>query len=688
MEATHGITHVPLSALKPAETNVRAVPAGDDAFEKLKASIRAHGLIQNLCVRPLGNGANGSYGVIGGLRRLAALKALAEDGDIGTDTPVPCRIAGSDDDDTELSLAENELRVAMHPADQVVAFRRLADEGLTAAEIGARFGMATTTVEQRLRLGGLAPEIIAAAREDRVNLEQMKAFAGTADQGRQRALWERLKDQPAVPHAGYIQRELANGWYSAGSTCAKIVGLRAYQEAGGTVERDLFAADDERGITLTDTALLEGLCMERLEARAAELRKEGWKWAESRLDGRIEATDGYGRVRGEAAEPTAEQRAESVRINTRLEEIRQEFEAHPEWNDFQGEDDTHPAFELVAETEQLEDDDRRLMYETSMRRSYPAEMKALAGCIVSIGYSGIEVTEGLVREEDTEAVKALVDKLEQEAGRIPEDPLGNTGYRDPGTNLSPEAKATQRLKEAGISAALGDHLRLVRNGIIKAELSDSFSAAFDLAAYQLAVTAFERNGRSNQPLDISLTKTADSPGGKPDEEAMFHAASPGPAALEANRESLPLDWLAEPDLAKRFAAFSALPLKERKRLFAAAVARTLKPQLSFDYGAHPETEATVARLGIGFAKTWRPDVELYWNRMRKGEMLGIARRVLGAEWAAAHAKDKKAELAAAMGAAFGAGDDAGDLARETRKAALAWTPNGFGPFEPARTADE
>ena len=44
-------------------------------------------------------------------------------------------------DATEISLAENEMREAMHPADQFEAFKKLADEGKGPEEIAARFGI-------------------------------------------------------------------------------------------------------------------------------------------------------------------------------------------------------------------------------------------------------------------------------------------------------------------------------------------------------------------------------------------------------------------------------------------------------------------------------------------------------------------------------------------------------------------
>ena len=76
--------------------------------------------------------------------------------------------------------------------------------------------------------------------------------------------------------------------------------------------------------------------------------------------------------------------------------------------------------------------------------------------------------------------------------------------------------------------------------------------------------------------------------------------------------------------------------------------------------------------------------------MRKGEMLAIARRTLGPEWAAAHGKDKKDELADAMAAAFGRDGEAESLGLSAagRAAALGWTPSGFRAFDPARPPEE
>ena len=144
------IREVPLSRLALAPENVRKTPADPVAEAEIKASIATHGLLENLVVRMDGPADAGAYAVIAGGRRLAAMKALAEDGTIDADHPVPCLVATDPAMASELSLAENIVRIAMHPADQVIAFTKLADAGLSVGSIAARFGTAERLVEQRL----------------------------------------------------------------------------------------------------------------------------------------------------------------------------------------------------------------------------------------------------------------------------------------------------------------------------------------------------------------------------------------------------------------------------------------------------------------------------------------------------------------------------------------------------------
>ena len=78
---------IPLSRLVLAPENVRKTPPHDNAQAELKASIEAHGLLENLVARADGTDGedNERFAVLAGGRRLAALRALADEGAIDAD---------------------------------------------------------------------------------------------------------------------------------------------------------------------------------------------------------------------------------------------------------------------------------------------------------------------------------------------------------------------------------------------------------------------------------------------------------------------------------------------------------------------------------------------------------------------------------------------------------------------------
>ena len=695
MNATETIRNLPLSALRPSERNVRTVPGSDQALDELRASIAAHGLLENLVVRAAESEDETIHDVIAGRRRLEALRGLAEDGELHPDTLIPCRIVDDDTDDTEISLAENDVRLAMHPVDQVAAFGRLADEGTPAATIARRFGISPRTVEQRLRLAGVHPEILEAARADRLNLEHLAAFAATRDQGRQLELWNRVKDNDYAPHAGWIRREVTVDYVLAGTDRARFVGLDAYREAGGRIDHDLFSDEEDAGAILIDPEVLDRLAGDKLQQASGALAGEGWKWTEAHLETESNALYKYGRISGVPLGPDEQHRAKLERIDARLDEINTALEKYEAESEDPGNiPEGHPACALADEREELEDERNQLCVRIDERMEFTPEQRACAGCIVTVKFGELQVHKGLVRTEDAGKVPQPA-APEPNDGETPQTPAAGggegyvpnpAGYRPPIKHSTPENMASQAVKAAGLTNSLAEELRLTRNAMVKAHLADDFEAAFDLAAYQMAVSVFDRMGYGRKALSLTLNETSNFPLASPEERKAFDAASPGIELLARNRTELPLEWLQESDPGKRFVAFIELPAEDRRRLFTAAVAGALNPQLSFDHEARPEVEATVARLEIPFAAIWRPDTERFWSKMRKGEMLDIARRTLGTEWTEAHAKDKKHELAEAMGTTFGregAAETLG-LTPDARAAALSWTPTGFAAFDPAR----
>ena len=663
------IRSIALDRLSVAAENVRKTPPDAAAEAELKASIAAHGLLGNLVVRSEGPG--GGYAVVAGGRRLAALKALAADGVLDAAHPVPCLVVDDTAKSSELSLAENVIRIAMHPADQVTAFTKLAESGVSVAAIAARFGIAERLVEQRLRLGNAAPELLEAYRNGEIDLETLKAFAVTTDHGRQAAVWEQVANQGYRPAAWQVKRLLTEERVPANSAMARFVGVGAYEAAGGAVLRDLFADEDESGNWLEDLMLLQKLAMEKLGEAVKELETR-WRWATAMPEVDWTSIAHYGRISPEPAAPTDEETAKLERLRTREDELVDLDE--DEWTE-----------ELGEEAQAIETRTCEIHEAIEARAAYQAEDYAIAGCIATIGRDGeLQVIGGLVRPEDMPKPAESGDGGDGDG----DDATGSDRLRGPsfsGPMASPPDPEAEARKEAGVGIGLSDDLRSIRTALVKAHLGNDFEAAFDLVLFQLGRSVFT-HGYKAHALDIAIRETPDRPTMRINDQD-FGAWSPGEAMLD-DRSHLPLDWLTIEDGGESFAVFRALPEADKQALFAAAVARTVKGQLAFEPQARPELEATVARLGIDFAGHVRPSADMLWSRINKGRILDIARETLGAAWASARAKSKKADLARAMEEAFAAGSPPLGITADAHAAALAWTPPGFKAFDTGRAGVE
>ena len=269
---TAEIVSIPLNKLVASPLNVRKT--GGLTIEDLAASIQAHGLLHNLVVSKATKGDK--HQVIAGARRLAALQKLAKEKVLPKTFEVPCRVVDAEAS-TESSLAENTIRQAMHPADQFMAFQQLVSDGLGFEEIAARFGVSSTTVRQRLKLANVAPRLFELYRADEINLDQLMALAVTDDHDSQERVWDSAQEWQRNPNA--LRRALTETKVDAATDPrARFVGIDTYINAGGLIDRDLFQPEHEG--YLSDVAKLDRLVAEKLEALAAEVRGEGWKWVE------------------------------------------------------------------------------------------------------------------------------------------------------------------------------------------------------------------------------------------------------------------------------------------------------------------------------------------------------------------------------------------------------------------------
>ena len=315
---------IPFNKLVLSQSNVRRVKAGV-SIEQLADSIAQRTLLQSLSVRAVVDAdgqETGMFEVPAGGRRYRALELLVKQKRMAKTQPVPCviRDGGIAEDD---SLAENDERVGLHPLDQFRAFKLLRDGGMSEEDIAARHFVSPAIVKQRLRLASVSPKLHDVYADDGMTLEQLMAFSVTADQARQEQVWDN------VSRSGYdepyqIRRTLTENTVRASDRRAQFVGLDAYEQAGGTVMRDLFAHDD--GGWLQDVPLLDRLVNEKLKAEAETIAAEGWKWIAVAVDFPYGHTNGLREIEGEPADLTDEERATLDALNAEHAKIEEDYQ--------------------------------------------------------------------------------------------------------------------------------------------------------------------------------------------------------------------------------------------------------------------------------------------------------------------------------------------------------------------------
>ena len=261
------IRDIPLSRLEIAPENARKTPPDAAAETQLRASIAAHGLLENLVARADEAGRGRRRAIRRRRRRrrrLAALKALAENGTLHADHPVPCKIARERRRGRAVARRERDAHrdAPRRPGGGVLRTRRVRRRGGCHRRPLRRLRAhrrAAAPSRQRPRPSCWRPN-----RAGGIDLEALKAFAVTTDRDRQRAVWERASSQGYRPSAWQVQRLLTEERVPAGSAIARFVGVDAYEAAGGAVLRDLFADEHENGVWFEDPALLNELAVNKL----------------------------------------------------------------------------------------------------------------------------------------------------------------------------------------------------------------------------------------------------------------------------------------------------------------------------------------------------------------------------------------------------------------------------------------
>lgn len=147
---------------------------GETELDELAASIRVHGVIMPLVVRPR---HGGGYLLIAGERRWRAAQRAGL-------MQVPVVIQDVDTREAfERALVENLQRSDLNPIEEAAAFHRLVDEyGLTQEQVAGRVGKDRSTVANALRLLRLPTAVRAMVEERKLSMGHARALLGLDDE--------------------------------------------------------------------------------------------------------------------------------------------------------------------------------------------------------------------------------------------------------------------------------------------------------------------------------------------------------------------------------------------------------------------------------------------------------------------------------------------------------------------------
>jgi ParB family chromosome partitioning protein len=151
----------------------------EEELSSLSESIKNHGILQPLVVRPMDDG----FQLIAGERRLRAAKAAGLEA-------VPVRVVDFNDQQVlEAALVENIHRTDLNPIEKAHGFKEYLDRfRITHEELARRLGVARPTISNLVGLLDLPAQIQDYVRVGQVTLSHAKVLRGVNDPQRQLAL--------------------------------------------------------------------------------------------------------------------------------------------------------------------------------------------------------------------------------------------------------------------------------------------------------------------------------------------------------------------------------------------------------------------------------------------------------------------------------------------------------------------
>ncbi|PZN06611.1 MULTISPECIES: ParB/RepB/Spo0J family partition protein [Thermaerobacter] len=172
------VEQIPVERIRPNPYQPRR-QFDPDALAELVESVRQHGIVQPLLVRPEGDG----YRLVAGERRWRAAQAA------GLAT-VPAVVREfSDVEMMEIALVENLQREDLNPIEEAQGYRTLSEElGLTQEQISQRVGKSRSHIANLMRLLSLPDDLRRLVAEGKLSTGHAKVLLGVGSAAEMRRL--------------------------------------------------------------------------------------------------------------------------------------------------------------------------------------------------------------------------------------------------------------------------------------------------------------------------------------------------------------------------------------------------------------------------------------------------------------------------------------------------------------------
>ncbi len=162
-----------LSEIEPNRDQPRK-SFSDEAITALAESIREHGVLQPILVRPLDSGG---YQIVAGERRWRAARMLGLD-----EIPVNIREL-SDSEAMQIAIIENLQRENLNPVEEANGYNELIEKyGMTQDKVAKMVGISRSAVANSVRLLALPKRVLGMLEEGKLSAGHAKALLGINDE--------------------------------------------------------------------------------------------------------------------------------------------------------------------------------------------------------------------------------------------------------------------------------------------------------------------------------------------------------------------------------------------------------------------------------------------------------------------------------------------------------------------------